>query len=237
MAKNKAIKKLGKSEYLIIDLTQPLREDAEVHPLDPKPEKIVIADFLKNRVKYNVYKIGDHHFQPHFDAPNHQNPELRGKGAEVYGLEQAFNSACMIDVSKKGKGNYLVEVKREHLEPFGELISKRGAVIVRTGYDKWIESNKKHTPGGLPYFSRDAAEFLAGFKNLVVVGIDSLTVDAFKMHDSHRALKEKFIIESLVHLYEIPENARENFTLQTSPVRIVGASGGPIVAYAFIELK
>jgi kynurenine formamidase len=89
----------------------------------------------------------------------------------------------------------------------------------------------------LPYFSPEAAEFLAEFKNLKVVGIDSLTVDAFLKHDSHRALKEKLIVESLVHLYEIPENARENFILQTAPVRIVGASGGPVVAYAFIELK
>jgi len=111
-----------------------------------------------------------------------------------------------------------------------------GAVLIRTGYDKWLEANKPHIPESLPYLNKEAAEFLASFKNIKVIGIDSLTIDPVGSHNSHQTLKSLLIVESLVHLCEIPKEARNNFDLQTSPVRIVGATGGPIAAYAFISL-
>jgi kynurenine formamidase len=43
------------------------------------------------------------------------------------------------------------------------------------------------------------------------------------------------IVESMVNLHSIPKDKSSSFDLQTSPVRIVGATGGPITAYAFIE--
>jgi kynurenine formamidase len=50
------------------------------------------------------------------------------------------------------------------------------------------------------------------------------------------ALKNTMILEALVHLHEIPVEHSMSFDLQTSPVRIVGATGGPVVAYAYIGI-
>lgn len=227
---NKKEIKLGNKKFLVVNLNQPLKLDTEVYPGDPKLERKIFSEIDKTGWHHYIHQIGDHNFQPHGDAPNHQNPDMQDKGFEFWTLDYHFNSAFLIDLSGK------IEIKKEHLEPFSSLLSKKEAVLIRTGYDKWLEANKPHTPENLPYLNAEAAEFLSSFKNIKVVGIDSLTVDPPGKHAAHQLLKNVLIVESLVHLYEIPLEAREDFTLETSPVQIVGATGGPIVAHAFIEL-
>ena len=239
-------RKLGGNNYLIIDLNQPLTLETEVYPGDPKPERIVFSDIRKTGWHHFIYRIGDHHFHPHCDAPKHQNPDMQDKGVEIFGLNYCFNSAFLINLSGSSETQefdsikYLVEVKKDHLKSFEHLLSKKGAVLIRTGYDKWLEANKPHTPPNIPYLTGEAAKYLAGFDNLRVVGIDSITVDACgreePVHVSHQSLKDKLIVESLVHLYKIPKDKRKGFDLQTTPVKIVGATGAPVVAYVYIRL-
>jgi kynurenine formamidase len=234
--------KLGNVEYLVIDLTQPLNLNVEVYPGDPKPKRKVFSDIDKTGWHHYIHELGDHSFQPHGDAPNHQNPDLKDRGFEVFDIEYCFNRAFLIDLSNSTGAEvfdgikYLVEVKKEHLEPFTRQFSEKEAVLIRTGYDKCLEKNKHHVPENLPHLNKNAAKFIASFGNIRVVGIDSLTIDPDGSHASHQALKSILIVESLVHLYEIPLEKRIGFDLQTTPIRIVGATGGPIVAYAFIEL-
>lgn len=234
--------KLGGKEFLVVDLTQPLSLEQEVYPGDPKPIRTVFSDIEETGWHHYIHELGDHHFQPHGDAPNHQNPELIDKGFEVFDLDYSFNPAFLIDLTVAANARiidgiqFLTEITLDELKPFEASFTKKGAVVLRTGYDKWLEKNLPHDPENLPYLTPDAAEYLASFKNLKVVGTDSLTVDPDGSHTAHRFLKEKLIVESLVHLHEIPESAYPCFDLQTSPVKIIGATGGPIVATAFIEI-
>lgn len=234
--------KLGSQKFLVIDLTQPLSLDQEVYPGDPKPIRKVFTDIEESGWHHYIHELGDHHFQPHGDAPNHQNPELIDKGFEVFDLDYCFNHAFLIDLTNSVSAGtingiqFLIGITKDDLLPFEHLFNKKGAVVLRTGYDKWLEKNLPHDPENLPYLTPEAAEYLASFKNLMVVGTDSLTVDPDGSHTAHQFLKEKLIVESMVHLYEIPESSRNGFDLQTSPVRIIGATGGPIVATAFIEI-
>ncbi|MBM3200734.1 hypothetical protein FJZ53_07380, partial [Candidatus Woesearchaeota archaeon] len=174
-------------------------------------------------------------------APSHQNAELQGRCFESFGMKFCFNRACMIDLSgsegsEKFNGvKYLIEVDEEHLKPWEDAIRGKGAVIIRTGYDKWLEANKAHVPERIPYLTEGAADFISRFKGLKVFGTDSLTVDPIGGHYAHKKLKSLLIVESMVHLSLIPDSKRKDFFLQTSPVRIVGATGGPVVAYAFVK--
>lgn len=242
---NKTKIRLGSAEFLAIDLTEPLTENTEVYPGDPRLKKEVFSDIIKTGFQHHVYSIGDHNFHPHGDAPSHQNRESQNKGFESFGIDFCFNSSCLIDLSnskearKFGKIKYLVEVRKEHLLPFSKIIAKKGAVVIRTGYDRWLEANKPHEPQNIPYLSKSTADFLGKFKKLKVIGTDSLTIDPCSskpIHYAHQSFKDKLIVECMVHLHEIPFKARNNFYLQTSPVRIAGATGGPIVAYAFVEV-
>ncbi len=234
---------LGRNRYLAIDLTQLLRLNVEVYPGDPKPERKEFSNIGKTGWQHFIHSIGDHNFQPHADAPNHQNLELQNKGIESFGLKYFFNKAILIDLSNAAESQdfdgirYLREVRRKHLDKFEKQLSNVGAVAVRTGYDIWLEQNRPHKPENLPYLSREAANFIASFSGINVIGIDSLTVDLAGMHDSHQLLSSRLIVESLVHLHKIPLEARMGFDLQTSPVKIEGATGGPVTAYAFVEIK
>jgi kynurenine formamidase len=234
--------KLGKNDFLVIDLTKPLSLDQEVYPGDSKPVRKVFTDMEETGWHHYIHELGDHHFQPHGDAPNHQNPDMMDQGFEKFDLDWQFNPAFMIDLSyTKGARitngiKFRTEINMIDLLPFEGLLGEKSAVLLRTGYDKWLESNFPHDPEKLPYLSPDAAEFIASFENLKVVGTDSLTVDPHGSHKAHKLLKNKFIVESMVHLHAIPVTHMDNFDLQTTPLRIVGATGGPVVAHAFIEI-
>ncbi len=239
--KEKTIR-LGSENFKIINLTEPLRLDVEVFPGDPKPEKKSFCTFETAKCMYNTYLMGDHNFHPHGDAPNHQNPEYKSRGFEFWGLDFVFNKACLIDLSESidacviDKIKFLKKITEEHLLPHTREIEKNGAITIRTGYDVWIEANKKHIPGNIPHLDKSAADFLSKFKNLKVIGTDSLTIDEPGSNYAHRKFKDKLIVECLVNLHSIPQKYRNSFYLQTSPIAIAGATGGPFLAYAYISL-
>jgi len=234
--------KLGSQNFLVIDLTLPLSLNQEVYPGDSKPLRKIFTSMEETGIQHYIHEIGDHHFHPHGDAPNHQNPDRMNQGIEVFDLDYSFNPAFMIDLTAETDVvefngiSFLVEITREHLLPYTDLLAEKGAVLFRTGYDKWVENNYPHKVELLPYFNEEAAKYLASFENIKVIGTDSLTVDPDGIQTAHRLFKDKFIVESLVHLYVIPEENHNRFDLQTSPVRIVGATGGPVTAYAFVEI-
>jgi len=225
--------------FKIINLMLPLELETEVYPGDPKPQRHVFSD-IDDGWEHYVHEVGDHNFMPHGDAPKHQNQDRQSDGFEFFDSSFCFNQACLIDLSgvseaKERDGiKYLIAITKNHLLPYVELIPKRGAVIIRTGYDKWLEANKAHIPENIPYFTKEAAEFIASFDNLKVIGIDSITVDPVGKHDSHQALKDLLIVESLPYLGCIPKSNRNEFIFQSTPIKIKGATGGPIAAYAFI---
>ena len=234
--------KLGSQNFLVIDLTLPLSLNQEVYPGDSKPLRKIFTSMEETGIQHYIHEIGDHHFHPHGDAPNHQNPDRMDQGIEVFDIDYSFNPALMIDLTNNSaattiKGiTFLKEITKEHLLPFASLLAEKGAVLFRTGYDKWVENNYPHKVELLPYFNEEAAKYLASFENIKVIGTDSLTVDPDGIQMAHRLFKDKLIVESLVHLYVIPEENHNRFDLQTSPVRIVGATGGPVTAYAFVEV-
>ena len=121
---------LGGHTFLVVDLTKPLTLDQEVYPGDPKPSRKVFSDIFETGWHHYIHEIGDHHFQPHGDAPNHQNPELIDKGFEVFDLDWFFNPAFMIDLSLDTircqiqcmVSRFRVETSLEDLLPFEPLL-------------------------------------------------------------------------------------------------------------------
>jgi len=230
---------LGNIRVLVVDLTRPLTLNQQGYPGDSPPERIPVADISIDGWHQYSHIIGDHIFQPHCDAPNHFQSDRQQEGMEIYDLSWTFHRACLIDLSftpettvKEGI-RFLVRITREQLEPYALLLAEREALLIRTGYGLWLTANKPNEPDLLPCLEPEAALYLASFPTLRVIGLDSLTVDAYGAQASHLALSRKMILEGVAHLDEIPAASLTDFTLQTSPVRIVGATGGPVIAYAW----
>lgn len=229
--------KIGTQSFLLIELTKPLSNKTKIYPGDPKPKKISFSKLSKTGYEHDIQIIGDHVFQPHADAPKHQNKDLLNKGIEVFDINYSFNNAYLIDLSKKTKHEvnnirYELEIKKEHILPYIDKIKSAnvGALIFRTGYDIILEKNISHNPNKIPYFNTEAADLISKLQ-LKVIGIDSLTIDPPGVHYAHQKFKNMMIVESLVHLHDINKSI---FFLQTSPLRISGATGSPVIATAFI---
>ena len=167
---------------------------------------------------------------------------MKDIGFESWGMEFVFNDAIMIDISESDESKeiqgvrYTKKVTKEHIMPHIKKIEKKDALIIRTGYDTWIEKNKRHILENIPYIDKSAIELISKMKKLKVIGIDSLTIDNVAEDIGHRKFKNKMIVECLVNLSSIPKKHRKGFSLQTSPIVIVGATGGPILAYAYIPI-
>lgn len=233
---------LGNNKFLIINLMHPIGEDVEVYPGDPKPSKKLFTDIEKTGYHHYLWRIGDHHFHPHGDAPSHQNIELQDKTFDSFDMDYFFNNAIMIDLSEADEAKefqgikFLTKIELRHIEQIKDKLSDKGALVIRTGYDRWLLKNIKHDPEKIPYLTKEAADFIAGFGNLKVIALDSLTVDPIDSHYAHQKFKKKLIVESLVNLHDIPKESRNNFDLQTSTIALKGATGGPISAFAYIKI-
>ena len=232
---------LGSTRFKVIELTEPLRMDTEVYPGDPVPNKRVHLSFDTAPCQLNVYSVGDHNFHPHGDGPNHQNKIYKNRGFEYWDMDYKFNQACMVDLSKSNDATSIDGIKfircitAGHLQEHLIDIKKAKALVIRTGYDKWLEANKKHQPENIPFLDKSAIELIAKC-NLKVIATDSITIDAPNTNYGHRKFKDMLIVECLVNLYSIPAKNRTNFSLQTSTIAICGATGGPIAAYAYIQM-
>jgi kynurenine formamidase len=240
--KKQRIIELGDRRYKVVDLTEPLKQNVAVYPGDPRPRKTVFAVYEQGGCRHHIYSLGDHNFHPHGDAPNHQNPEWPERGFETWDLGYVFNKACLIDLSvareavERAGIRYLKVITAGHLAPYLARIKNGTALILRTGYDRWLEANRRHDPAGIPYLDKSAVELITKCRTLKVIGTDSLTIDKPGEHYAHRKFKDRLIVECLVNLHAVPRKERMSFYLQTSPIAIVGATGGPILAYAYIPL-
>ena len=214
----------------IVDLSLPIHEAMAVYPGDPR----VKIESLVSNTKELELVIRTHH-GTHVDAPLHRKIE---KSLDEYGLDKFVNPAVKIDLTPKAdttrKGvKYLQAVKREHLEPYKNIIGQKEAVVIRTGYGELIQKGLVEKDN-ISYLTEDAGQFLAGFENLNVVGIDSLTIDKPKSGGKvHNMLLKKDIIllETLVNL----ESAPEEFTLWCLPLAIKNSDGSPCRAVAVYE--
>lgn len=235
------ITEIGGTTFKIIELMRPLSLDLKVYPGDPKPRREVFSRFNETGYEHYVHSIGDHNFQPHGDAPRHQNDDDRG--VEYWSQEYYFNKAVMVDLSEVGDTErrgirYRLAVEKGDIKPFACYLYEVGALIIRTGYDRWLEENYPHKPKEIPYLTEEAARYIEGFEKLKVIGIDSITVDPCgvgEVQTAHQTLREKLIVEAMVNLHKIPPESRINFYLQTVPLKIEGATGGAVVALAFIK--
>ena len=129
------------------------------------------------------------------------------------------------------------EITKEDLNPYQDKIKQTGALLIRTGFDKIIEKYEKDadfrrktkiSKNDLPKFTQDCAEWLSGFSNLELVGVDSLTVGNKQIHSAFLQ-KDILLVEGL-----FLEKAPENFVLHCFPWKLKNVNGAPCRAIALI---
>ena len=220
----------------IIDLTLPIRNGMSTYPgekISCKPVMFIPRD------KHNVLNLNFFtHTGTHLDAPFH----VFEKGATVdkYPLNTFIAKSLKIDLrlykselSKNGSFAYLKVIEKRHLLKYHKEIAKSDALILHTGYGEILKLGEKFIDFEFPHLTKECAEYIAGFKKLKLLGIDSLTIDKKGNTASHYTLLRKsnfMILETLINL----EKAPNKFILICFPLNIKNSDGAPCRAVALV---
>lgn len=237
----------GIDESKLVDLTHPLGEKATFWPtaesfhFTRKVAERAPAGFFYSA---NTYCTSEHG-GTHLDAPYHFAE--RGRTAEQVPLARLIGPACVLDVSAQAAADPDYRATPEDLQKWEERNGRLpdGAILLlRTGWSRRWGDRKAYlgddTPGDdsrlhFPGFSKELADFLARFRRIDAVGIDTASIDHGPSQDfiAHRILYAADIpgFENLASLDALPETGA---TLIALPARIEGGTGAPLRAIAVL---
>lgn len=235
----------------VIDLTAPLSENTPIIRLPPergqpwKFERTLISkyDAAGPSVYWNNIRLSEH-TGTHFDAPVHWISGRHLDDVSQIPPRRLVGPAAVIDLSSAAVDPDFL-LRREHIEEWcaeNGPLPKGGWLLYRTGWDAKDRGadeflNDGHTPGVAP----DCAKWLAEETELLGIGVETVGTDAGRagdfephpypchwfMHGSN-----KYGLTQLKNLARLP---RTGAIVVAAPLPIVGGSGSPARALAFVD--
>lgn len=209
----------------LIDLSHVVETGMPVFPGDPtvrlRPAG-ALAPWAVTEIELGT------HSGTHIDAAQHYVPG--GATIDQYPLERFVLTAYVAPV-EAGEGVALDWPTLSGRLPDRDLAGC--AVLLRTGWDaSWGEERAvRH-----PYLSEEAALGLVE-RGVALVGTDALNVDATEPATTHAHATllgaDVLIVENLTGLSALSPG--RPYTCAFVPLRLAGADGSPIRAYAFVE--
>lgn len=227
----------------LVDLTHSINANVPTYELAEQKEYQVKTVATIEKDQYFARNISlPEHFGTHIDAPAHF---ARGMWTvDQIPVERLIAPLVVLDVRAKVKDNpdYQVSVEDvaawEHMH--GEM--PQGAVVMaRTGWDERWNSAKDYRNAdskgvmNFPGYSQEAAKFLLEGRNVVGLGIDTLSVDYGPSQDF--AVHQYTLAHSLYHLENVTNLDRvpaQGATVVVAPMKLEGGSGGPVRILALL---
>jgi kynurenine formamidase len=207
------------------DLSHSMENGMTFFPGDPEP-RFVPANIVPPW-RVTQLHVGTH-TGTHVDAPAHFLPH--GKTIDQYPVERFFVPGIVVPAlaysgDEAISGNVFVE--------YLSMLPTRGAVLVRTGWDRYwgSEHYMRH-----PYLSREATELLVD-NGASIIGIDALSVDSTLQETDHAHATllggDALIVENLALLDQLTPGKLYHFSFL--PLALAGLDGSPIRAVAWCE--
>ncbi len=175
---------------------------------------------------------------------------LAAQGIENYPREKFVNRGVLLDVARHKGVSALdpgYEITAADLEATAAAekveVRQGDSVLIRTGYGQFYNADRAKFMGPRPGPGEEAAKWLAA-KRIFLTGSDQLTYEVFPekgtIFPGHRILIADsgiYLVENL-NLEELAEalarRGRHEFVLVLNPLRIKGATGSPINAFALL---
>lgn len=163
-----------------------MTHDAPGWPGNPTVDVIPYAQIGPDS-RCNCYMVSVfNHFGTHYDAPRHYNP--KGPTISELPMERFFyEKPLLIDIPKEAQQS----IYADELKKYEDDLRKCDLLLVRTGFEKYRETDPEFYQGKNPWFGSDAAEYLMenGFSdNIKAVGADFVsfcTSDEVLINDGH----------------------------------------------------
>lgn len=222
----------------VVDLTHTLTENFPYNPVSGiyYPFDIDVQTTVKkDGVASNEWKIHEH-IGTQIDAPSHFIVE--GKSLDQLPVENFIAPLAVIDISERAKRDPDATVAVDDIKAwekrYGRL-PQGAAVFMYSGWGAKVDdpmafvnldaSNTKHAPG----FAPETAEFLIRERDIVGIGVDTLSIDTgeskdFPVHKSWPAAG-KWGVECVANVDRVPPSGATVFVGAT---KVGGATGGPV---------
>jgi kynurenine formamidase len=224
----------------MVDLTQTL---SGKFPIVPVPgltfpfEQKPIASLAKNGVFAEEWHMIAHN-GTHMDAPIHYIEG--GRAMDGYDVHELIVPAVVIDIHERAAKDRDTQLRVEDIRNWESRygrIPSHAAVLMYSGWDQ----KATHDPAGFvgldnsgithfPTFSAEAVAFLVKERDIVGIGVDTLSFDQVEPTQkaaAHKALfaANKWGIECINNLKEIPPKGA---TIFAGALKVEGASASPI---------
>ena len=227
-----------------VDLTHTVNAKVPTFEVTDKPayQAKTVATIEKN--KYFLRDISlPEHFGTHIDAPAHF-----AKGAwtvDQIPPERLIAPLVVLDVTANVKNNPDYQISVEDIarwEQTNGQIAPGAVVITRTGWDSRWDSAKNYRNADakgvmhFPGYSKDAARFLVEGRNVLGLGIDTLSIDYGPSKDF--AVHQYTLSHSLYHLENVANLERAPLNggiVVVAPMKLEGGSGGPVRIFALVR--
>jgi kynurenine formamidase len=227
----------------VIDLTYPLNANS------PNWEGTAQSPFQAQELG-NIERDGyysrifstQEHYGTHLDAPAHF--AAGGWTVDQIPADRLIRPLVVLDVRENVAGNPDYEVRVEDVSRWEHLhgsIPSASVVLAHTGWDeRWKspESFRNQQSDGLthyPGFSLEAVKSLVQSRQVVGLGIDTMSVDigATTTYPVHLFTSQQNIyhLENLANLAEVPPAGA---TVVVAPIKLEKGSGGPARVFALV---
>lgn len=226
-----------------IDLTHPLSETTPGYGPDERLHAKQEASCSYEKEGYYARTISlPEHFGTHVDAPAHF---ARGTWTiDRVPTDRLVRPLVVIDVSSQVKNNASYRISVEDIANWEDnhgRIPPGAVVMVRTGWDeRWPspERYRNQDQSGVlqfPAYSADAAKFLVEGREIVGLGIDTLSVDSgtdlsFPVH-RYCSAHDIYHIENVANLAQVPPIGA---LVIVAPMKLEGGSGAPARVLALL---
>lgn len=225
----------------LVDLSQPLGRETQVHPFFNPPQilrELIHADYAPEQPSFNAELIiTSNHAATHVDAFGHYD---RSPGAEAIGempLETFCGPAVCIDVREYGgKGHLVTPTEVE------DALNKAGAALESGDILLFCTDHYNQTagkPAFLDGFSGVAPETVSWMadRGVKIFGVETISPDLVYEYDdyrTHRACAQHRVThyENLNNLAEV---AGRRFEFYGFPLRLEVAYGSPVRAVGIID--
>ena len=174
---------------MLIHVSYPLEKLSPLYPGSPEVSFNPVRSIANNDSANTSMLSFGNHSGTHIDTPLHFC-ENGFSVVDMLEAENVFSPAICIDIGKEPESS----INKADIEPFEEQINEAEALLIRTGFFKYRQSQSDLYTTSHPWIRPDVPEYLREIcPQLKVIGLDTISISNPSHREEGRAAHRAFL--------------------------------------------